>query len=481
MANNKQIAADIIEAVGGRENIASAFHCVTRLRLNLKDYDIVNDDEVDAIKGVIGTNRAAGHYQIIIGPGVQKVYDEVIALGVPGAGEVALTDDEKGELTPKEIGGLILNYISKTMLAVVPIITAAGLLRTIGVIFGPTVLGLLSEDSVTYNLFYTWLFQATFYFLPLSLGWAAASQLGASPVYGLMMGGILMAPPFLEYAAEGLQTVNIFGVLPVKVNDYTFSVLPIMLCMPVLAFVEKKMRQLVPDSLQLAFVPFLTMLIMAPLALCVLAPIGSWLAEGLAFVINTLGTGNIVLRTISMVFLAASFEFLVMTGTHQVLVNLSIAQLLATGTDSLALVAQTFALFSVWGMCLGAWLRLKDPEEKGNAMSFFVAGILGGVTEPALFGLAFKHTRCFAGIVIGGAVGGFIAAVTNVTMYVFGTSNFTYLADFVAGGTFNMACATGAALISFAVSCIVTYLFGFTRQELEADRAAAAEAAKAAA
>ena len=283
MADNKEIATDVLGTVGGPENVTSLTHCMTRLRFNLKDESVPKDDEVKKIKGVLGSQWSGGQYQVIIGQNVPKVYD---AAGVDAGGVIDENLDPnlpKEKLTLKKAGSNTLNYLSKSMVALIPIIMAAALFRTIAVIAGPDMLNFWAEDSTAYNLFYNWLYDAGFYFLPIYLGWPAAKVLGCSQQLGMMIGGVLIAPELItlvtDAATTGATTTMIYGVFPAILNDYSSSVLPVILSIPVLWQVEKFFKKVIPDTLATVFVPFLTMFVMVPLSLCVLAPIGSVLGS----------------------------------------------------------------------------------------------------------------------------------------------------------------------------------------------------------
>lgn len=480
--DNKKIAEDVLAAVGGSSNITSATHCMTRLRLNLKDQSVPRDDEVKKIKGVLGAQWSGGQYQVIIGQNVSKVYDAVVDLGVKGAGSIDENLDNAGakeSLTLKGAGNAALNYLSKTMVAILPVIITAALFRTVATICGPSMIGIWSADSTEYNLFYNWLYDAGFYFMPLILGWSAAKQLGCSQALGMMMGGVLIAPEMMTLvnaaAESGATTTAIYGI-PALLNNYSSTVLPIVLIMPVLALVEKIFKKVVPDMLASVFVPFLTMAVMVPVGLCALAPIGSVLGNLLGTLMFNAGNAGGLLSALVLIIVAAGWEFLVMTGMHVVLLTMAIAQLIASGSDSCIMVAGAVAQYAVWGMAFGAFLRLKDPDEKGANLGYFLSGVLGGVTEPALYGCGFKYLRTLAGMVLGGAAGAIVAFMGHATVYVLGSTNILGIVSFAGGDTANLVWGVAACAVAFVVALAITFLFGFKKEELEADAAAAASA-----
>ena len=476
--DNKKIAEDVLAAVGGASNVTNATHCMTRLRLNLKDQSIPNDDEVKKIKGVLGAQWSGGQYQVIIGQNVPKVYDAAIALGVKGEGSIDenLDGGTKEPLTLKTAGMAVLNYLSKSVVQLIPIMLAAAMFRTIAAICGPTMLNIWSADSEIYNLFNSWLYNAGFYFMPIFLGWSAAKQLGASPQLGMMLGGVLIAPDLIDLvgaAAEtGVTTTSVYG-LPAALNNYSSTVLPIILSVPVMWQVEKFFKKHVPDALATVFNPFFTMLVMVPVALCVLAPIGSFLGDGLGNFMFSLGNSGGIATVIAIALIAALWEFLVMTGMHQVLITLGMAMLVQNGFDACVFAAATIACAASWGMAFGGFLRICEKDEKSQMLGFFISALIGGVTEPVLYGCGFKYLRTFGGLVAGGLAGGLVTALAGCKVYVIGNASIiSAVAGYAGGGSANFFWGCVSLVVGFAVSAAVTYLFGFTKEQLEEDAAA---------
>ncbi len=198
MADNKQIATDVLAAVGGKENVSKVIHCMTRLRFNLVDDTIPNDEEVKAIKGVLGIARQGGMYQVIIGTTVPEVYDELTKMGVGGGGSIDEKLDDvptKFEWTPKNVFDTVLNYLSGSVVPLVPVLMTAGLFKTLGAVFGPTFLNMVPADSPLVFLC-DMMYNAGFYFMPILAGFTAAQKLGANPYLGAMLGAILLEPSF---------------------------------------------------------------------------------------------------------------------------------------------------------------------------------------------------------------------------------------------------------------------------------------------
>ena len=194
--DNKQIATDVLELVGGAENVTVATNCMTRLRLTLKDNNKADVEKIKKVKGVLGCQFAGSQLQVIIGQNVPKVLAEFVAISGVKQGEAVNEnlDAPKEKFELKNLPNIILDYLSGSMTQLIPLLMAGGLFRTIAAVLGPTMLGVLSADDPTYTFLYTTLYEATFTFIPIYLGYAAAKKLGASPVLGMLLGGALMAP-----------------------------------------------------------------------------------------------------------------------------------------------------------------------------------------------------------------------------------------------------------------------------------------------
>ena len=464
--DNKQIASDVLAAVGGKDNVTAATYCMTRLRLNLKDWAIVDDEKVKAVHGVAGVQKTGTQYQVVIGQNVPHVYEYFCAeagLKMQDAIDENL-DAPKEKLTLKKIAGNILDYLSGSMVQLIPLMMAAGLFKCFSAILGPDMLGLISEESNLYILF-DFAYDAGFYFMPIYLGYCSAKKIGASPVLGMLMGGILIAPDFQALAGTSF---SVFGI-PTTAYDYSSTVLPIMLSVAALYLVEKFFKKHIPDTISTIFTPFLTMLVMLPVSLCVLAPLGNYCSYGLNWLINFLDT---YLGPIAAAFVGGFWEFIVMTGMHVTIITTMMTVYLEQGYLDGAFICASYATIAVWGVCLGAALRLKDKDEKALTWGYFVSGIIGGVTEPALYGLCFKYKRTFIGLIVGGAAGGLYSSLTGVTTYLMGSSsNILALTGFLGGTTADLVNGLIASAITFVVSAVVTYFTGFTKEELEGQTA----------
>lgn len=469
MTDNKKIAEQVLAAVGGAANLKDATHCMTRLRLYLKDDNLPKDDEVKKISGVLGVVRGGQQYQIVIGTNVPKVYEELCKLAGISA-SAAVKDDAaaaqdaaitKRKLTPKQVGKNIMGYLAGCMTPMIPVLLAGGLFRAVNSIFGPDLLGLYSMESNLYILF-DFLYDAAFYFMPILIGYNAAKQLGINGMLGSFIGSILMVPDFAVFATNG-QPFTVFGI-PATVTNYAQTVLPIMLSVPLFCLVYKIVKKFMPDLLTTVFTPFLSLLISMPFILCLLAPlgtiVGNAISGGLAWFGMTTGWFGVAV-------IAALWEFLVMSGMHLALMMPMMADFFETGIGSGPMNAGNFATWACFGVALGAALRLKNKDDRSTSFAAFASGILGGVTEPTLYGICFRFTRCFVTMAVGGFVGGAIAGIFDLKGYAMTSANFLSLLCYVGGTNANIAVGVVASFSSLIVAAVLTYLFGFSKKDLE--------------
>ena len=465
MMNKKyqEMARQIVTAVGGNENVVSVTHCMTRLRFNLKDMSIPKDDEIKNITGVLGTARSGGQYQIIIGQTVNEVYDAVTAVGnlTEAAPVTEKKDNVKSEsekLTWKSVGNTILNKIAGSLTPLIPMLIAASMFKMLVAVLGPTMLNVISVHSDLYQLF-SFVGDAGFYFFPVAIGYTAAKQSNTSPILGIFLGAIMLDPGLVKIVAAGKPFI-VYGI-PMHLTNYASSVLPILLSVWIMSYIERFFNKHITASLRTILAPTLTIAIMLPLALCVLGPLGGFVGEYVSKGIISFGQLGGIAAIIGVGLIGALWELLVITGMHLVMISAMITIVAQTGHDNFIILGSLAASFAVAGMSLGAALRLKDKKEKSLAFSYFIANFIGGVTEPGLYGLAIKYRRPFVGMMIGGFAGGIYAAIMHVSGYVIvPVANFMSLTAYVGGSTANLINGIVSAAIALIVAAIATYVIG---------------------
>lgn len=464
MADNKKLAQDILEAVGGKGNVTAVAHCMTRLRLNLKDNTIPNEETVKNLDGVLGVVQAGGQFQIVIGPTVPKVYAAFCDLtGLAAQTAVGEnTDAPKEKLTVKSFFSNILNYIAGSMTPLIPGMLGAGLCKALAAILGPSMLGVIGETHNLYILL-NFMYDGFFYFLPIMVGFNAAQKMKLPPILGAYMGAVLLAPTFVEMVNTETP-FDIFGI-NVSMLDYSQSVMPVLLSVAFMTLVYRCLTKVLPDSITTIFSPFLSVLISVPVSLIALAPLGNTVAGFISGGIAAFGK----LGFIGTAFIGAIWEFLVMTGMHVPVVMTFLMDFMQNGGFITgAGVAPTCATVAGWGVALGAFFRLKNKSDKSAAGGFFISGIIGGITEPTLYGLCMKYKRCFLSLIIGGALGGAYVGIAKVTAYVLGgATNILALVAFAGGTTANMVNGVIACALSLVGAAVATYFIGFSKKDLE--------------
>lgn len=459
---NKELARQIIQDVGGSGNVVSVTHCMTRLRFNLKDMSIPQDETIKQIAGVLGVARSGGQYQVIIGQTVNEVYDAVVATGnfsqSAPVNEQITEDLGTKKWTWKSVGNTILNKIAGSLTPLIPMLIAASMFKMLVAVLGPTMLNVISVKSDLYQLF-SLVGDAGFYFFPIAIGYTAAKQFNSSPILGIFLGAIMLDPSLVKIIATG-KPFTVYGI-PMHLTNYGSTVVPILLSVWIMSYIERFFNQKIPASLRTIFAPTLTIAVMLPLSLCVLGPLGGFLGEYVSKAIISFGQLGGIAAIIGVGLIGALWEILVMTGMHLVLISAMITIVAQTGHDNFIMLGSIAASMAVAGMSLGASLRIKDKQEKSLAFSYFIANFIGGVTEPGLYGLAIKYRRPFLGMMIGGFAGGIYAAITHVSAYVVvPVANFMCLSGYVGGSTANLINGVISGAIALIVAAIATYIIG---------------------
>lgn len=451
----KETASEIIEAVGGKENIEQVTHCATRLRFNLSDDKRADDEKVKQVEDVKGITKKGGQYQLIIGPQVSSLYDEVVA--VIGVKDQNDTSQKQKEPTknggPKEVVNAVFDYLSGSLTPLIPILLAASLCKTIAAVFGPSLLNLISETSDVYVLF-SFVGDAGFYFLPVFIGYSAARKMNVSVPIAMLLGAVLLHPTFVGLSAEG-TAFSVYGI-PTMVQNYSSTVIPMILIVWIMSYVEKFFKKYTPDVLKVFLIPFGTLLVMLPLSLSVLAPLGGFLGTYIGEFIIAI---NNIAGPLGVAVIGGTFSLLVMTGMHPILFTYLFVTFPTLGYDNFLLPGILCASWAGAGVALGCAYKFKSKKMKSLTMGYIVTWFLGGVGEPLLYGLYVPYKTPLIAGAISGFVTGLVAGFLKLTAYVLNTSNGVYgLAAFVGGSTSNyvtlvitlaVGLVSGAAIMIF--------------------------------
>jgi PTS system sucrose-specific IIC component len=452
--NNIEIAQGIIDAIGGRENVRSVAHCATRLRIMVLDENKIDKVKVESLEKVKGAFLNSGQYQIIFGTGtVNKIYAEVIALGLPGTS----TTEQKNEAVKQ--GNWLQRAIrtfGDVFVPIIPVIVATGLFMGVR--------GLLTNDQfmqivgiTTYDanfLTYTRILTDTaFAFLPALIAWSAFRVFGGNPVIGIVLGLMLVSnelPNAYSVAANNAKAIEFFGFIPVV--GYQGTVLPAFFIGLVGAKVEKWFHKRIPDALDLLITPFMTFMVMSILGLFVIGPIFHLLEDiiliGTKWVLNLpFGIAGLIIGGLQQV--------IVVTGIHHIF-NFLEAQLIANqGSDPFNAIL-TAATAAQGAATLAVAVKTKSAKLKALAFPSAFSAFLG-ITEPAIFGVNLRYGKPFIMGLIGGAVGGWLASIMNLAGTGFGVTVIPGTLLYLNGQVFKyLLMMLTAATVAF----ILTYMFG---------------------
>lgn len=452
MADITKLAAEILEMVGGAENITFVAHCMTRLRFNLKDESIVDDAKVKAIDGVIDIRHSAGQYQVIVGPKVDKVY-EIVAkeTGIDTGKSAADEGETKGFL------GKLMKLISGIMMPVLPALIACGMINAVLSIL--TTAGVVSAESGIYTMLYG-MGNACMYFLPVLVGSSAAKFFGIDQYIGAVLGAILIYPTFVAAAGAG-DALDLFGVKFTMVS-YASTVFPAIVAAWFASVLYKWLRVVLPDALAFALVPFLTVAIAAPISLLVVGPVIQQASSLLATAVLAVYQLSPVLCG---VILGPIFGLVMIPlGLHWALIVISINNIMTVGSDPI--LGLLCGSMGVVGACLAFALRSKDPGEKSLGFSCAITSLCG-ITEPALYGIVLEHKKIIIASMISGAISAVIPAIFNTRTFVMTSSGIFSFPGYM-NPSGDMSSLIGAILCN-VVGFILTFVLVYIMYRPDAD------------
>lgn len=468
----EQLAKDIIKNVGGKENVNSVVHCITRLRFRLKDETKANTEVLKNMDGVVTVMKSGGQYQVVIGNHVPEVYKEVVSQGGFESAKPVEADDEKHE--KKSFFNGFIDMLSSIFTPVLALLAATGMIKGFNSLF--IALGWLTAESGTYKILNA-IGDGFFLFLPIFLGYTAIKKFGGSPFIGMAIAAALVHPSIAAIkGGEALYTlfggtvfespiqIEFLGI-PVILMTYTSSVIPIIVAAYVATKVEKWLRTVIPDVVKSFLVPFFTLLIVVPLTFIIIGPIATWLSQliGLAslWIYETV-------PVIAGLIIGGFWQIIVIFGVHWGLIPIKYNNIAAMGSDPF--LAMTFAAsFAQIGAVLGVWLKTKQQKIKSLSIPAFISGIFG-VTEPAIYGITLPLKRPFIYSCIAGGIGGAIIAVAGARTYFTGPLGIFQLTAYInptEGINGEFWGVMIAIIVAFVLAFVLTYLFGLKNAKSE--------------
>ncbi|MCV2523432.1 beta-glucoside-specific PTS transporter subunit IIABC [Bacillus velezensis] len=449
-----KISKEILQLVGGEENVQSVIHCMTRLRFNLYDNAKADRSGLEQTEGVMGTNISGGQFQIIVGNHVPKVYQALM--------ESSGLSDESANKTSKQkknVLSAVFDVISGVFTPILPAIAGAGMIK--GLVALAVTFGWMSEKSQTHSIL-TAVGDGAFYFLPLLLAVSAARKFRCNPYVAAAVAGAILHPDLTALLGAG-KSISFIG-LPVTAATYSSTVIPILLAIWLMSYVEKGIDRITPSSLKLIAVPMLTLVIVVPVTLITVGPLGAILGNYLSVGVNDLFNHAGIA---AMILLAGTFSLIIMTGMHYALVPIMINNIAQNGHDYI-LPAMFLANMGQAGALFAVFLKSKNKTFKSLAFTTGITALMG-ITEPAMYGVNMRLKKPFAAALIGGAAGGAFYGITGVASYIVGGNAGLPSIPVFIGPTFLYALI--GLFISFAAGMAAALLIGFEDVQSERDKA----------
>lgn len=446
------LSRSLLPLLGGRENIASAAHCATRLRLVLVDDAKADTAAIGKLEGVKGCFRNAGQLQVIFGTGVvNKVY----AAFIREAGISETSKSEAADIAARKLNPFqrIARLLSNIFVPIIPAIVASGLLM--GLLGMVKTYGWVNPDNALYIML-DMCSSAAFIILPILIGFTAAREFGGNPFLGATLGGILTHPALTNAwgVAAGFNTMNFFGI-EVAMIGYQGTVFPVLLAVWFMSVLEKQLRRVIPDALDLILTPFLTVIIAGFVALLVIGPAGRMLGDGISFVLSTLIAHAGWLA--GLVF-GGLYSVIVITGVHHSFHAIE-AGLLGNPAIGVNFLLPIWAMANVaqGGACLAVWFKTKDVKIKAISLPSGFSALLG-ITEAAIFGINLRFMKPFIAGLIGGALGGAWVVSVHVYMTAVGLTGLPGMAIVQASSLLNYAIGM---VIAFSSAFMISYLLKY--------------------
>lgn len=452
-----ETATEILKFIGGKENIVSAAHCATRLRLVLKDEAIVDKKNLEELELVKGSFSNSGQYQIILGQGiVNKVYENF-------AKEANITEMSTANIKRDAMGKLnilqkLARVLSNIFVPIIPAIVASGLLM--GTLGALKAFGLEQFSQTWWWSMLDWFSSAAFIFLPILVAFSAAKQFGCNQYLAAAIAGI-MIHPVLQNAwtiGKGYKTMSIlWGMIDMPLVGYQGTVLPILFVIWIMSYIEKKLRKIVPEVLDIFLTPFLTVLITGFLALSIVGPFAMWIGKGISIFLTVAITK---FGLLAGVLFGGTYSAIVITGIHHSFHAIELSLLADTGANTL-LPIWCAANMAQGGAALAVYFKTTNSKTKAIALPSALSACLG-ITEAAIFGVNLKFRKPFLAALVGGAVGGAYVVLTKVSMNAIGLTAIPGLTIVKTSSILNYAIGLAIATM---VSFVITYVLGIEEKQ----------------
>lgn len=444
----EKIAQQILQLVGNKQNIISVNHCFTRLRFQLKDNNKANREKLLQTEGVISVVESSGQYQVVLGNKVTKIYDALLPL----IGEINSIKQEQPKVS---IGIKILNAFAAIFTPIIPAIAASGMLK--GILAIAVIIGnYYSTDIKIYNTYIILhaASDAVFYFMPIILGYTAAKVFKAHEFISMIIGATLCYPSMVSLMTSKSE-VTFFAIELTKAN-YTSSVIPIIIAVFILSYIQRFLEKIIPEVLKIIMVPTFSLLIMIPATLLIFGPIGIYIGEFINWIYYyIMGVSPILLGA----FIGGVWCILVIFGAHRAIVPIGINDVAQTGRQNLLAFAGA-ANFAQAGAAFGVFFKTKNKNLKTVAASATVTALFG-ITEPAIYGANLRLKRPMICAVICGAIAGGLMGWGGSYGNAFANQGVLTIPVYAEAGTKAFLCYLIGIGFAFFGSCIMTMIVGF--------------------
>lgn len=411
MASHKETAQQVVEKIGGAKNVNQAWHCVTRLRFNLNDKDKVEIEEIKNINGVMGAQFSGDQFQVIIGNHVSDVFAEVEPL-VGGAGS---GDGEKSG-QKQSVVSLVMDFISGIFTPILPALAGAGLLKGFLALF--TTVGWLTTESDTYMVLNA-IGDSVFYFLPFFLAVSTARKMRTNEYLALIVAGTLMYPSLIEafnaIEGGGPDTLDFLGlgIINIPLLNYDTSVIPVILSVILLKYIYDLVKKVIPSAIQLMFAPMIAFLIVLPLSLWLIGPLGTNIGNFVSDIFNWLFEFS---GLFAGLLLAGFMPLIIMTGMHYAFAPIAITSLATLGYDNMVMPMMLISNAAQAGAALGVAVISKNRQMKQLGLSSGISAAIG-ITEPAMYGVNMKLKKPFVLALVSAGILGAIAGWYGLKAY----------------------------------------------------------------